>query len=177
MFKKIILVLAVIVIAFLGYVAIQPSDFYVAREIKVNALPKVIFEQVNNLHKFEVWNPWAKLDPNAKQAFDGPVSGVGAISNWEGNKDVGSGRMTIVESQPNSLVRMKLEMFKPMKATNSAEFTFKPEGNQTVVTWSVSGHSGFLSKIFCVFINRDKIIGEQFDKGLADLKKISESAK
>lgn len=177
MFVKILIGIVVIIAAFFGYVAMQPSDFRISREIKINTAPAVPFEQVNDLHKFDVWNPWSKIDPQAKQTFEGPLAGKGASSSWEGNREVGSGRMTITDSQPNKLIQMKLEMFKPFTATNEVAFTFKPEGPQTTVSWIISGQANFISKIFCVFFNRDKMIGKQFEKGLEQLKFISEGQK
>jgi hypothetical protein len=176
MFIKILIGLVAIIALFLIYVAQQPSDFRIAREININASPEVIFAEVNDLHRFIVWDPWSKLDPQAKQSFEGPAAGVGAIYSWDGNKDVGAGRMTVLESQPSSLVKLKLEFLKPFEATNTAEFTFTSNGPQTKVIWAMSGKSPFISKIFCVFMNMDKMVGGMFEKGLGQLKVISEAA-
>src|SRR5438045_2986202 len=138
MFKKILLVLGVIVIAFLIVVALQPADFRVVRTASIPASPAAVFVQVNDLHQWQAWSPWEKLDPAMKRSFEGPAAGVGAAYAWAGNKDVGEGRMSITESRPNELVAMKLEFLKPFAATNTTEFVFKPEGNQTVVSWSMS---------------------------------------
>lgn len=177
MLIKVLISVAVIIAAFLGYVAMQPSDFRIVREVKINAPADIPFANVNDLHKFDVWNPWSKIDPQAKQTFEGPSAGKGASSSWEGNKEVGSGKMTITDSQPNSLILMKLEIFKPFNGVNNVEFSFKPEGTQTTVSWAMSGQANFISKVFCVFINRDKMIGKEFEKGLEQLKLISESTK
>src|SRR6266852_207288 len=126
-----VLMALAVVIALLIYVSLKPSDFHIARELRIDAPAPVLFAQVNDLRKFDVWNPWSKLDPQAKQTFEGPASGVGASSSWDGNPQVGKGRMTIVENVPSSLVRMKLEFDKPFKATNVTDFTFKPEGSGT----------------------------------------------
>lgn len=138
------------------------------------APPEAVFSQVNNLHRWEAWSPWAKLDPAAKNAYQGPAAGVGAAFSWSGNHQVGEGRMTITESRPNDLIRMNLEFMKPFKATNITEFTFKPEGNLTVVTWTMSGKNNFISKAIGLFIDCDKMVGGQFEKGLAQIKSISE---
>ena len=177
MIFKVFVSIVVIVAAFLGYVAMQPSDFRIIREIKINTPAEIPFANVNDLHKFDAWNPWSKIDPQAKQTFEGPSAGKGASSSWEGNKEVGSGRMTITDSQPNNLILMTLDIFKPYTATNNIEFSFKSEGNQTTVSWAMSGKSNFIAKILCVFINRDKMIGKEFEKGLEQLKIISESEK
>lgn len=176
MLKKILIGLAVVVVLFLIVVALQPSSFRVARSATIAAPPDVVFPHVNELKKWAAWNPWEKLDPNMKLTYEGPESGTGASYSWIGNKDVGEGRMTITESKPNELVRFKLEFFKPMAGTSDAEFTFKPQGNQTEVTWAMSGKNNFMAKAFCLFMNMDKMIGGQFEKGLADLKTIAEQA-
>jgi hypothetical protein len=175
LFKKILLVLAVIVIGFLVVVALQPADFRVARSATMAAPAEAVFEQVNDFHKWEAWSPWAKLDPAAKNSFEGPSSGTGAIFKWSGNSDVGEGKMTVTESRPSELIRIKLEFLKPFAATNTAEFTFKPAGDQTVVTWSMSGTKDFIQKGFCMFMNMDKMVGSDFEKGLTSMKAIVES--
>jgi hypothetical protein len=111
-----------------------------------------------------------------QQAYEGAPAGSGAIYRWAGNKEAGEGRMTITESRPNDLVRIKLDFVKPFAATNTAEFTFRPEGNQTAVTWCMTGENNFIAKAAHLFMNIDKMIGEQFAKGLADLKAVSETA-
>ena len=167
----------VVLIALLIIVAaMQPSQFTVTRSAQFAAPPEEIFPLVNDLRKWEAWSPWAKLDPNAKNSFAGPADGVGAAMAWEGNCKVGVGRMTITESRPNELIRFRLEFLKPMQATNTAEFNFKPENNQTVVTWTMSGKHNFAGKIFGLIMNCDKMIGGQFEKGLSTLKAVAEAA-
>lgn len=176
MFLKVLMVVAVIIVLFAIIVALQPSDFRVTRSAIMSASPPAVFAQVNDFHKWEAWNPWGKIDPAMKQTYEGAPTGPGAINTWIGNKEVGEGRMTITESRPADLIRIKLEFFKPFAATNTAEFTFKPEGNQTLVTWSMSGDKNFMAKAIHLFMNMDKMIGGQFDKGLAAMKSIVESA-
>jgi uncharacterized protein YndB with AHSA1/START domain len=176
MLKKILIGIAVIVGAFVVIVALQPSDFRIVRSSTIAAPPATVFAQVNDFHKWEAWSPWAKLDPAAKSSFDGPAAGKGATFRWAGNEEVGEGSMTITESRPSDLIRIKLEFLKPFAATNTAEFTFKPEGNQTVVTWSMFGTNNFIAKAFCLFINMDKMVGGQFEKGLASMKSVAEAA-
>jgi len=131
---------------------------------------------VNDFHNWEAWSPWAKGDPAMKKAYEGAPAGTGAISTWAGNSEVGEGRTTIVESRPNELIRITLEMFKPFAATNTVEFTFMSEGNQTVVTWSMVGKSNFIAKAVHLFMNIDKMVGGDFEKGLAQMKSVVEAA-
>jgi uncharacterized protein YndB with AHSA1/START domain len=154
---------------FVILVTTRPSDFRITRTGRISAPVGIVFENVNDLHKWEAWSPWAKLDPNAKNTFDGPIAGPGASMAWDGNNKVGAGRMTIAESRPGEVIRIKLEFFRPFKATNLAEFTFKPEGGQTAVTWSMSGKNNFMGKAFSLFMNCDKMVGGEFEKGLANL--------
>jgi hypothetical protein len=176
MLKKILIALAVIVIVFAVIVALQPSEFRVARTAAISAPAPAVFAQVNDFHNWNPWSPWAKLDPAMKQTYEGAPAGTGAISTWTGNKDVGEGRMTIIESRPSELIRIKLEFLKPFAATSIAEFTFKPEGNQTMVTWSMAGKNNFIAKAIHLFMNMDKMIGDQFDKGLTQMKSVVEAA-
>ncbi len=174
--KYVVSALVVIVVAFAVIVALQPADFRVTRSAAIAAPPEKVFSQVNNLHQWEAWSPWAKLDPAAKNTYEGPAAGVGAAFAWSGNRDVGEGRMTITESRPNEMIRMNLEFIKPFKATNTTEFTFRPEGNQTVVTWTMSGKNNFISKAIGLFMDCEKMVGGQFEKGLAQMKSIAEGA-
>lgn len=172
MVKKILLGVVVLIAAFLGYVATLPSEFKVGREATINATPAAIFPHVNSTRKMDAWNPWMKVDPQVKITYSGPETGVGSMSTWEGNNDIGAGSATIVESVPNQLVRTRLDFLKPFAGTSMVEFTLKAEGTQTVVSWSNSGKSQFIPRIFCTLmrVNMDKMMGEMFEKGLADLK-------
>ena len=176
MLKKILSALAVIVIVFTIIVALQPSQFRVTRLATLTAPAPAVFAQVNDFHKWEAWSPWAKLDPAAKNSFEGPSAGIGAVFKWSGNNEVGEGSMTITESRPSELIRIKLDFTKPFEATNTTEFTFKPEGNQTTVTWSMFGTNNFIAKAFCLFMSMDKMVGGQFEKGLAQMKSVVEGA-
>jgi len=176
MLKKLFIALALIVIAFIVVVAMQPADFRVTRSTTIAAPASAVFAQVNDFHRWEAWSPWAKLDPNMKTTHEGATAGTGAIYSWSGNKDVGEGRMTLIESRTSEFVRIKLEFKKPFAATNTTEFTFNPEGNQTVVTWSMAGENNFMAKAFGLFMNMDKMVGGDFEKGLASMKTVTESA-
>jgi uncharacterized protein YndB with AHSA1/START domain len=174
-FKKILIILVLIVIAFVGFVATQPADFRITRTATISAPPAVVFAQVNDFHNWQEWSPWAKLDPAAKNTFEGPAAGTGAGFTWSGNDKVGEGRMTITESHPSDLILIKLNFLRPFAATNTTEFTFKPEGDQTVVTWSMSGRNNFVGKAVCLVMNMPKIVGGQFEQGLAQIKAIAEA--
>ena len=175
MLKIVLLSLVAIVVIFVIVVALQPADFRVQRSATIAAPPAVVFSHVNDLHLWQDWSPWAKLDPNAKNSFDGPQAGTGAKMSWVGNKEVGEGVMTITGNQPAERVDFLLEFKKPFEASNTADFTFKPEGNQTVVTWGMSGKNNFVFKAVGLFLNCDKMVGPQFEKGLSDLKAIAEA--
>jgi hypothetical protein len=176
MFKKILIAVVLIVVVFFIIVATRPANYTVTRSTAVAAPPETVFAQVNDLHKWEAWSPWAKLDPAMKQTYDGAEAGVGAIYSWSGNNDVGEGRMTITDSTPHERVGIKLEFLKPMASTCSTVFTFKPEGEQTTVTWTMTGTNNFIGKAFCMFMNMDKMVGGDFEKGLAQMKSVSEAA-
>jgi uncharacterized protein YndB with AHSA1/START domain len=176
MLYKILLGLAVIIVVIAVIVALQPSQFRVARSTTISASPPAVFAQVNDFRKWEAWNPWAKIDPAMRQSYDGAPAGTGAIYTWTGNNEVGAGRMTITDSRPNDLIRIKLEFFKPIAGTNTAEFTFKPDGDQTAVTWSMFGDKNFMAKAIHLLVNMDKMVGDQFENALASMKSIVEAA-
>ena len=175
MLSYILIGLAVIVVVFVIVVATRPDDFCVTRSASMAAPPAAVFEQVNDFHKWDNWSPWAKLDPNCKNTFDGASAGKGAKFAWDGNSKVGAGRMTVLESQPPELIRINLEFLRPFKATNTAEFGFKPEGKGTAVTWNMFGKNNFMAKAFGLFVNCDKMIGRDFEKGLAQMKSVVEA--
>lgn len=155
----------------------QPDDFRITRTGTIAAPASAIFPHVNNLQNWNAWSPWAKLDPQAKNSFEGPDEGVGAKMSWAGNNKVGVGSMTITESRPDDFIQFKLEFQKPMQATNTAEFTFKPEGDQTIVTWGMSGTNNFMAKVMGLIMNCDKMVAGQFEKGLANLKGVVEASR
>lgn len=175
--KTILIALAAMMGIFLIVVAVQPSQFRVTRSILVDAAPAAVFPHVNQLKNWEAWNPWGQVDPNMKLTYDGPAAGVGASYAWVGNKDVGEGRATITESRTNELVQLRLEFFKPMAGVSTVAFSFKPRGTQTEVTWLMTGENNYLAKALCLFMNMDKMIGGQFEKGLASLKAAAETAR
>ncbi|MGD9650114.1 MAG: SRPBCC family protein [Dongiaceae bacterium] len=175
MLKKILIILAAITAVFLIAAALQPDEFRVARAIAIQAPPEAVFAHVNDLRKWEAWSPWAKLDPNAKNSFEGAPSGKGAIMRWAGNHEVGEGSMTIVESRRPNFIQLRLDFLKPFAATSMAEFTLVPQGDETLVTWSMYGENNYTAKMIGLVMNCEKMISEQFDKGLASLKQVVET--
>jgi hypothetical protein len=176
MIKKILIGLAAIVVVLVVIIALQPSHYRVERSATMKASATVVFAQVNDFHKWNAWSPWAKIDPAMKQTFEGAPAGTGAVYAWTGNKDVGEGRMTITDSHPSDLIKIKLEFIKPFTATNATDFTFKPQDDQTAVTWTMSGDNNFIGKAFSLFMNMDKMVGADFEKGLAQMKAVTEAA-
>jgi hypothetical protein len=176
MFKKILIGLVIVIAIFVVVVALQPSEFHIARSVVISAPAAEIFPHTNDLRKAHDWSPWKKLDPNAQYTFPEPSAGVGATMSWAGDSQAGEGRQTIVESRANERVGIRLEFIKPFESTCATTFDLKPEGNQTTVTWSMSGTNGFISKAFCLVMNQDKMIGEPFEEGLASLKAVVEKS-
>ena len=175
MLKWTLAAVAAVVVVFLIVVAMQPDDFRIERSATMRAPAPAAFAQVNDFQKWQAWSPWEKVDPQLKRQYEGPKAGTGAVYAWQGNKDVGEGRMTITDSRPGELVRIKLEFFKPFAATNTAEFSFKPSGDSTAVTWTMTGQNNFLSKAICMFVSMDKMVGGMFEQGLTQMKSIVET--
>lgn len=168
--------LAVLAILLLIAVALQPEDMRIERSTTIAAAPATVFPHLNELRKWDAWSPWAKIDPNVKMAYDGPPEGIGAISSWAGNSQVGEGRMTIVESQPNQSVKLRLDFIRPIGSTSTAEFVLVPAENRTQVTWKMDGPRPLMTKFVGLFMDIDKLLAEQFDDGLAKLKVVCESS-
>jgi uncharacterized protein YndB with AHSA1/START domain len=177
MLNIILILIALAVIVFLVIAARQPDNFRITRTGSISAPASAIFPHVNDLHLWDAWSPWAKLDPLAKNSFNGPSEGVGANMSWAGNNKVGVGSMTITESRPNDFIQFRLEFLKPMKATNTAEFTFTPEGDQTAVNWTMTGINNFMGKVMGLIMNCDKMVGGQFEQGLGALKAMVEASR
>jgi hypothetical protein len=177
MLKWILAGAAAVVVIFLVVVALQPSDFKIERSATMRAPAPAAFAQVNDFQNWRAWSPWEKVDPALKRQYEGPKAGNGAVYAWQGNKDVGEGRMTITDSRPGELVRIKLEFFKPFAATNQTDFTFKPAAGAnegTTVTWIMTGQNNFVSKAVCMFVNMDKMVGGMFEQGLTQMKTVVE---
>jgi len=171
---KILIALFGIVVVFVAIVATRPADFRVVRTATMAAPPSKVFAQVNDFHRWAAWNPFARLDPGIKEIYDGPPAGAGAVYTWAGNRQVGEGRMTITESRPSELVRIQLEFMKPFAGNSVAEFTFTPQADRTVVTWSMTGQNNFIAKAIHLVMNMDRMVGGKFEEGLADMKSVVE---
>ena len=174
MLKKVLIVLAAIVLIFVVVVALQPSDYRVERATTIAAPPSQVFPHVNDFHKWDAWSPWAKLDPDAKITFEGPPAGEGTVMTWAGDENVGVGKMTLVESRPNEHVKIKVEFTEPFEGGTNSEFNFKPEGDQTQVAWAMHGHHNFVEKAFCLVMNGLGMMRDDLEKGLAQLKSVVE---
>ena len=172
----ILLALAIMAILFFVCLVGRPDEFKVARTASITAPPVAVFAQVNDFHNWDDWSPWAKLDPACKNTFSGATAGRNAGFAWDGNNKVGAGRMTIIESQSPELIRINLEFLRPFKSTNTTEFTFSPQSGQTLVTWTMAGKYNFMCKVFGLLMDGDKMVGKDFEKGLASLKSIVETA-
>lgn len=156
-------------------IALLPAKFRYERSAEMAAPPETVFAQVNDLHKWDLWSPWAKKDPNMKKGYEGPDAGVGAVYTWSGNNEIGEGKLTIVESDPAKRILVLLEFVRPFVGTNNAEFTFEPQGAGTVVTWAMFGENNFVAKAMGLFMDMDKMIGNDFEQGLADMKALAEA--
>lgn len=176
MIWKILIALVVIVVGLVGVITLQPARYRVSRSTTIAAPAPVVFAQVNDFHKWSAWSPWEKIDPAMKRTYEGPPAGVGTSYAWVGSREVGEGRMTIVESRPSDLIQVKLEFVKPFAGTSVAEFTFKPDRERTLVTWSMTGDKNFIAKAIHLVMSMDRMIGDQFDKGLAAMKTVAEAA-
>ena len=167
-------VLAVAIAAVLVFAATKPDRFSVRREITVKAPAETIFPLIDDFHQWVAWSPYEHRDPALKRTYGGAASGRGAVYAWQGNKNVGSGRMEILDAPAPSKIVIKLDFFTPFEGHNTAEFTLLPQGDATYVTWLMHGPAPFMSKLMQVFINLDKMIGKDFEVGLVNLKNLTE---
>ncbi|MGH8557275.1 MAG: SRPBCC family protein [Methylococcales bacterium] len=174
MFKIIAIIIVVLIAAVLIYAATRPDTFRVARSIRIQAPPEKVFPLVSDLRNWNIWNPFAKKDLDAKGTYSGAASGVGSAYAWEGNKNVGKGSMEVAELRPPSEVVYKLDFISPFEAHNTATFTLTPQGENTQVTWAMSGPQPFIAKLMSVFMDCEKMVGPDFEAGLADLKVLAE---
>ncbi len=167
-------VLAVAIAIVLILAATKPDTFRVQRATRVKAPPEEIFPLINDFHQWGIWSPYEHKDPAMKRTFSGAASGNGAVYGWDGNKNVGSGRMEILDASMPSKIVIKLDFFTPFEGHNTAEFIMLPQGDATSVTWLMHGPAPFMSRVMQVFINMDSMIGKDFEIGLANLKRLTE---
>jgi uncharacterized protein YndB with AHSA1/START domain len=174
MITIIAIIIAVLIAATLVYAATRPDTFRVERSIVIDAPPAKIFPQLNSFHQWEAWSPWDKIDPTMKRSYSGAASGKGAVYGWEGNKNVGQGRMEIVETTPSSGLLIKIDFMKPFEGHNMVQFTLVPQGDATKVTQAMYGPSPFMTRLMGLFFSTDKMVGPKYEEGLASLKAIAE---
>lgn len=177
MLRTLVMIAVVISVAVAGiliYASTRPDSFRVERSASINAPPQKIFPLINDLKTWAAWSPYEKKDPTMKRSFGSITAGKGATYEWNGDRNVGQGRMEIVEASPSSKVLIKLDFIKPFEAHNTAEFTLAPEGDTTRVTWAIYGPSAYVTKVMGIFFSMDAMIGRDFEAGLADLKAVAE---
>jgi uncharacterized protein YndB with AHSA1/START domain len=170
----IVIVIVVLIAALLAFAASKPDTFRIERRASIKAPAETIFPLINDFHSWTSWSPWEKMDPTMKRTYSGAPSGVGAMYAWEGNKTVGKGGMEITHASPPHRVEIKLDFLKPFEAHHTAEFALEPQGDATNVSWAMKGHQAFFFKVMSIFMNMDKMIGKDFEKGLANLKSVTE---
>ena len=174
MIKTIAIVLVLLIAALLIYAATKPDSFRIERSTTIKAPPEKIFALINDFHQWEAWSPWEKIDPALKRTYSGAANGVGAVYEWSGNKDIGQGRMEIVESVPSAKVMLKLDFVTPFEAHNKVDFTLAQQGDVTKVTQAMYGPSPYISKLMTIFFSMEKMVGKKYEEGLANLKAIAE---
>jgi uncharacterized protein YndB with AHSA1/START domain len=170
----VLLLIAVPLAVVLALAATKPDTFRVERATAIKAPPEKIFPLINDFHAWEAWSPYEKKDPNMKRTLSGASAGKGAVYEWDGDGNVGAGRMEITESSPSSKLELNLDMLKPLAAHNVVEFTLEPEGDATTVTWAMKGEAPYFAKVIHVFLDMDTMVGSDFEVGLANLKALAE---
>ncbi len=174
MVKKIALGIVALIVLLLAFAATRPDSFRVERSIAVQAPAAKVFPLLNDFHQFASWSPWQKLDPAMKVTHSGAAAGPGAVYNWVGNKDVGAGRMEVLQQVPDTSVTVKLDFLEPFEGHNTSQYTLKTEGTTTTVTWAMFGPAPYVSKLMGIFVSMDSMIGKDFELGLANLKAVAE---
>jgi uncharacterized protein YndB with AHSA1/START domain len=173
MLKTIAIILALLIAAVLIYAATKPDDFRIERSTTIKAPPEKVSAYVTDFKQWAAWSPWEAKDPAMKRTYSGAATGKGAVYGWEGNKEVGTGRMEILDVQPQK-VAIKLDFLAPFEAHNTAEFTMQAEGDSTKLTWAMFGPANYMTKVMSVVMSMDKMVGPDFEAGLAKLKEAAE---
>ena len=174
MVKTLLWGIALAVLGLLGYASTQPDTFTVERSTTIQAAPERIYPLIADFRRWNAWSHWEQMDPAMKRSFSGAESGQGAVYTWEGNAEVGRGRMEIRSARPSSSVDIQLDFLAPFEAHNTAAFTLVPEAGTTEVTWTMRGPMPLVSKVMGVFVSMDQMVGKDFEKGLANLKAAAE---
>jgi hypothetical protein len=175
----VLLVIVLAIAALLAWASTRPDTFRIERSIRIAAPIVQVAELIDDFHEWGKWSPWEHIDPTMQRTFSGAEAGVGAVYAWEGTGKVGAGRMEIIEMRSGSegnVISIKLDFFKPFKASNTAEFLMKPTDSGTDLDWAMFGRSPFMSKVMGVFMDMDKMVGKDFEAGLESLKKNAERA-
>jgi hypothetical protein len=175
MLRILLVIILLAVVAILVYAAVKPNEFRVQRTQRINAPPERIFALINDFHRWVAWSPYEKKDPAMTKSFSGSESGEGAVYAWAGDKNVGKGRMEIMQSTLPRVIAIKLDFEAPFEAHNMAEFLLMPDGDAIAVTWSVRGPQPYIAKVMSIFFNMDKMIGSDFEVGLGNLKRVAET--
>jgi hypothetical protein len=175
MFKKFLIGLIVVIGGFFAFIASRPDHYHVERSTSVSAPGELVIAQIDQFRAWAAWSPWEKRDPNAKKTYEGPERGVGAMYSWQGNPQVGKGKMTITEEQAPTKLRIQTQFIEPFPSIARSSFDLAPSGSDTKVTWSLDGDNSFMGKFFGLFFDMDKVIGPDYAKGLEQLKAIAEA--
>ena len=174
MLKKIGIVVLVLFVLLIAVIATRPGEYQVTRSRTLVAPPEAVYAQLSDFHRWQAWSPWENRDPAMKREFAGAAAGTGAVYSWKGNSDVGEGRMTITDARPAERVGVKLDFIEPFAATSTTDFVLTPSARGgTNVTWSMKGENNFLAKGMSLFMNMDKMIGNDFEAGLAKLDSVT----
>lgn len=173
MFKKIIVGLSVLILIVLAIAAVQPATYSVTRSVAIKAPPEKIQPLISDFHNWVQWSPWEHLDPAMNRTFSGAPKDLGAVYAWQGNRQVGAGRMEVISLTP-SKVGIKLDFYVPVASSSLTDFVLEPRGDSTQVTWTMSGKTDFVAKLMGIFVSMDSMIGPAFESGLAKLKAVAE---
>jgi uncharacterized protein YndB with AHSA1/START domain len=174
MAKKILLGLTLVLVIILAVAATRPDTFRVERATQIKAPPEKIFNLIDDFHQWGAWSPWERLDPEMKRFYSGAPRGKGAVYAWEGNSDVGRGRMEITDSDAPSHIVIALHFIEPFEAQNVTEFNLSPNGDSTDVRWSMRGRNPYIAKLMTMFVSMDSMVGKDFEAGLANMKAVAE---
>ena len=174
MLKTILIVIAVVIAGILIFAATKPDTYRVERSIAIKAPPEKIYAILEDFDRAPEWSPYEKKDPNMKRTRSGAPKGKGAVYGFDGNKEVGAGQLQVIDVAPPNKLVIKLDMTRPMTASNTITYSMVPQGDSTTTTWAMEGAMPFVSKVMTVFFNMDKMIGADFEAGLAALKAVAE---